>query len=426
MTKTNVKSIRDADTTKAERARRSRSARGRLARRAGAAAGCAVAGLGLAYVTVGALGPDTRGSDLAEGSGDPAVQVLIDGWSLTTLGDREVSAQVDDRRPQKVRFEPVTSADINELMNTTPEVVEAALARLLEGDSSLACDTDGCGTDDGAVDPHALLLGGKSESVRVLQQNGVQSGLWKATVPVPADARQVALSASGYSTLPLPVGTFSEQEVDGGADAIPSLGNGFQRGRWLVAGGLGQLFTPDPGWVGSAEDRDAAFAERLGATPADAAALVAGQSHVLAATTGLEEPMAAAASWTSSQLTLATSPSKGCAAGILCFPGTLQADSEVRAPQFTVVASGEERAVVQLDDRIVTTTLPAPIRQVGIDSLLDGPVRLRLVTAALYAGETVSPVDWAGLVAVGDDTDYSVSDVLAAVRLAGVGWTPAS
>lgn len=409
------RSIHEADSVRSVRVRSRRPGLGRAVRGgfAGLVAAAVVAAGGYVIAT------HRSASDLdrptSQASQDAQVDVLIDGWSLATLGDREVRASWDGGvTSSRVDFTAVTKADIDELVASTPEVVTQALARQLLPDGDLTCTTDGCTAEGRDVDPHALLLTGGTASTTSLQDLGVNSGLYVAHVAGVGAAQVVQLSADGYSPVTL---TASADGVEA------SLTNGFGRGRWLVSAGLGRLFIPDAGWLG-ADDARAAVSGEVSATVAqDAVAQVSAQSPTLVAATGLGEPLAVAQDWTTQQLTLATSPSKGCAAGVLCYPGTLSVTQSGPAPTFAAVGAAGSAGVAMVDDRVVTVTLPAPVKQAGLAQPLSGTVSLRLVTVALFSGESLRVADWAGLVEVGDSAAYTLEDVLTHVRLAGMTWT---
>lgn len=430
MSRTSSKSLLATDTTKASRDRKVRADRSRRARKLGmwTLAGAGIVGLGFAVATT--IGPSVgpAGSDLVADGGEETVQLLLDGWSLRTLEERQVTATWNGGDTHQVTFSPVTAADLDELLETSPAVVETSLARLLDGATTLSCDAEGCSSDGKPLNAHELLLDGSLPATLALQAHGIESGLWKAEMAVPDDGQTVTISADGYDGADLPVGGgFLSQDSDAdAAPAAPTLGNGFQRDRWLLAAGLGQVFTPDAGWLGAEEDRGALFAPVVDATPASAAAIVSASAPEVVAVSGLGVPLAAAGDWTASQLTLATSPSKGCAAGVLCFPGTLDVTQVSAGPQFVNVSSAEGTGAVIFDDRTVSVDLPAPIVQAGVAEPLAGVVSLRFVTVALFAGAGLPAVDWAGLVEVGDTGAYGPADALAAVRLAGQQWAVAN
>lgn len=426
----NPRSIRDSDSAQAARARKVRSARSRQVRKVAAiaAVSVAVAGLGYgAFQVVSSAAQSAGASDLTvkEDQQGRTVQILIDGWSAKTLEGRELSAQWAGKSASALKLEPVSGADLKELLRTSPELVQAALARQLNGSTTLTCDTGGCSADGASISADDLLLGGSSDSALRLRGLGITSGLYKALVPVPDGGSQLSITAAGYSPIELLAGGLYEAQDVAGEEGSggPSLSNGFEQDRWLLSAGLGQFFTPDAAWLGAPEERAATAGTPTGATPEDAVGLLTAQAPDFVAATGLGAPLGAAERWTASQLTLATSPSKGCTAGVLCFPGTLEVAQDVTPAQFVPVASPTTTGVAVFDDRRVTVDLPAPIFQSGIAEPVQGAVTLRMVTVALHGGQDVTPVDWAGLVEVGDEGAYSPADALAAVRLAGEQWS---
>lgn len=365
---------------------------------------------------------DAESSDLAANPTEAAsTYVLIDGWSERTLGGAKLRATVGGSAAS-LRLEPVTSADLDELLATTPEVIQSTLARLITSDPTLTCDSQGCRTGDGPVDPHILLLRGNSTAEQLLHGHQIRSGLFKAHVPV-EPGELFTVGADGFTAVSL-VGhdETTQSPRDGDARVEPTAGNGFGQGRWLVAAGLGRVFLPTPTWLGQDEGRVAWGRGTAGDAPAGVQQVLYGRSPVTVAVRGLGYPTDVAQDWSPSQLTLATSPSQGCAAGVLCYPGRVPTREVMRDPVAAQVQSGAVTAGVWMDDRVVTVPLDAPIRQAGIDELLDGDTTLRFVTVTLFTGPDLVATDWAGLVEVQDDGQYSLADALSQVRLAGDRW----
>lgn len=428
MARTTVpRSIHDSDASAPKRARRARrkSGTGRGVRKVAAVALAVAGACGLGYSVFTAVGsPSPADSSLSEAPSaqERFVDVLVDGWSVRTLEGRALTAQVGDGAPVPLLLEPVDAPDVAELLATSPDLVEQVLARQVTAAGDLTCDADGCSTSEGKLDTADLLLSSGSDAALMLRAHGIESGLLTARVTVPAGAGTVTLTADGYQPLSLPVSPARAGDGPDAELAPAALGNGFQRGRWLVAAGLGHLFTPDAAWLGAPTPRAAQPGEATGALPADAVVRLTGDAPAISATSGLGAPLETAADWTASQLTLATSPTMGCAAGVLCYPGVLDVTTQAQAPVVTAVASDDQQGVVVIDDRVVKVTLPAPIRQMGVEGHLSGQVELRFLTAALHGGSGLSVVDFAGLVDTGDRVAYAPDQVLQNVTLAGRTW----
>lgn len=359
----------------------------------------------------------------AAGVDGPVLEVLIDAWSLATLGERDLVA-VQDGRSLRVDLRPVTAGEVGDLLGTTPQVVRAAAARVVTGATDLDCDEDGCTAGGVTVDLGALW-GAGGPGWDLLAGHGVDAGLYRAVVGVDADGGPVTFRAGDWDGPTVPPAGQVVAGDDPGADPAPAdLGNGMQQGRWLLAAGLGRVFVPDPAWLGAPEDRGVHWPQPAGVAPVDAAAVLTARAEETTAWSGLGVALPVAQRWSASQLTLATSPTKGCAAGVLCYPGVARAQVSALGRQVAPVAGADgSTGVVVLDDVMVRVDLPAPVRQAGVDGLLQGRVELRGVTASLFAGQDLVPVDWAGLVEPGDRAEYSLADVLGNVRLAGQSWS---
>lgn len=410
---TQPRSIHDADSADAAQARRTRPVRKRRLRAALAVvvAVAAVAGAGLWWSNGAHQTPAPQ-----QTAADGVSQVFIDGWSLRTLEDRALTFTADGRtRP--LTFEPVTGQDLDALLASRPDLVTAAVARQLDGDPSLECDKAGCRTHAGAVSVHDLLLKSSSDPVKMLSGVGVETGLLVAHVP----SGPVTISADGYTDLDL---TPPIPGVDPEADTSAAAGEGgVLDTQWLISAGLGRIFETSPQWLG-AESRDAWAYVHPGALPGDGNRRVLASAPVLAAPAGLGPVWDLADNFTPAQLTVATSPTKGCDAGILCYPGTLPVTTQ--ADPLTVVpvgAPGQQDALVAVEDRVVSVDLPAPIRQVGEQEPIQGQVQVRMVTAVLFTGVDADASDWAGLIGVDDGRQVTVDEVLTNVRLAGHEWS---
>lgn len=419
-----VRSIHDADTRAAARSRARRSARSRHLR---VAAAVTCVALALGAVTGWVLTGRTADGAPAPGAQGTVVELWIDGWSLATLGDRVVTASQDGQE-RPVVFTPATPAQVEELLGQTPEVVQAAVARVVTGATDLACTADGC-TADGARVSLGALSGSGGPGGDLLDAHGIAAGLLLARVPIDPSGGPVTVAAGNWEPVMVPSSwpvAASDLDPDSPA-AAATLGNGMQQGRWLLAAGLGRIFVPDPAWLDAEDPRGVAWPEPQGETPSRGAALVTASADVVTAWSGLGADLEVARGWSTSQLTLATSPTKGCSPGILCFPGEVPVSVSVNGREVVdVVDDAGTRGVVLVDDVTISATLPGPVPAAGLQEPLEGPVSVRGVTAVLYAGGDLSPVDWAGLVEPGDVQQYPVADVLENVRLAGRSWRSVS
>jgi hypothetical protein len=376
----------------------------------------------------GSGAPVTGGAPQALSSGATApVDLLIDGWSAHILGSALLTATVDGHEPQPLTLTPITQATLTELLATTPDLVTAALARQVTDDPTLSCSATGCRTAHGPLDPRVLLHPGTAAGVGAeLRGYGITSGLLIAQVNLPDGAGAVTISAPGagsYTVAGIPLADLDT--VD--SAVTPTLANGFLRSRWLMGAGLGQLFTDDPAWLRSAPaDPTLEIAPAAAPAPVDVATELSATLPTITAVHGLTQSLPAAAAWTDTQLTDATSPSTGCIPGIVCAPTTVAAAvSSLTSAPGTVCSAGA-RDGVDVVDVTARVTLPAPTAQAGVGVLTGSPT-VRFVVAGLFDGSPLVDRDQAGHTTVnGPPATYSLPDVLSHVRLAGTRWTACS
>lgn len=364
------------------------------------------------------------GSTVAEGttvSKEAFVDVLVDGWSAAALEDRHLSFAINDGAAQELRLTAVRAADLKELQATTPQVLTYAIARQLNGSPQLACSGDGCQVGDDEVAPTALLHGdaGDADLAQQLRAFGVDSGLYFARIELPNAGAAVQVMADGYE--PFHLGAPVADSGEGGMPAADAS-NGYLRARWLLSAGLGRFFIPEPSWLGTGAERASVRPTVVGSAPQGASERLTARMPELTAL-NVADPVEWSSTLTDSQLTLMTSPSKGCSSGVLCVPRSLGALSSETVLSASAVSSGERRAAVAVDARTVSVNLPAPVRQSSGGVLPAGPVTLRFVTVGLFDGSDLTLVDVAGSVGTEDEQQYDAGQILSATTLDGVTWS---
>lgn len=443
------RSLLSQDTRAGKAAREAAAARSRRVRRlgAGAAVGAVVAGLAFGGYALAnrdsTLPPPVDGKPVpeapvitpdAQGRAPEQAEltVLMDGWSLRTLQGRNLGYRTPDGRTGRLSFAPVSTEGVKTLAKSTPEVVTTAMARVVTDDPTLTCDEDGCSGDK--VGPVAFSTLTQPSAVPHLgpsyQGWQVQAGLYAATVK--ATAGEIILTADGYDELSLQAIPAGKNEVTG-EDLAPSVDNGYLRGRYLVAAGLGRFFLPQPAWLGTAED-PVRFHVSDALDAADGAVdTVAEAGLVLAGARGLGAPLEVAAQWSPSLLTYATSPTTGCGPLALCAPDELNVKV---SPALVKVANacpveGEGKAVAALQQVHLKVDLPAPVNQFGLNgdgrwgepvNLVEGEQELTFTVAALFDGPQAQLRSAGGRIDPGKAGEVSLQDALAALRFGGEYW----
>lgn len=393
----NFRSIHAAEHGVGERLRRERRRRSRKLPRWMVLTGVlAVLGLGAGLFWRGWVGDGEVVAAKYEG-----LVVVVDGWSVATADSARLGFQWQGGSGGEVALRPVSAEQLEDVLSYAPQGVEAALMRQVSDSVDVSCDVGGCLVDGEPVGADVLTLSDDSEVSERLRGNGVSAGLFFASVPVSGGAGQVSVGFDGYEPVDF---------------------SGVEKGDWVVAAaGLGQMFVPEFAWAETDGQEFAFAATGVGRMPKDATGLVTGSGLDVAAVRGLGAQLPAANGWTASQLTYATSPSVGCRAGVLCFPGVVEADVISEAVESFEVSSQDEPGVVTLSDVVVEVELPGVVVQ-GEDEEFSGEAELRFVTVSLYQGADLVEVDRAGTVSGSDETDYSIDEVLEMVSLSGKAW----
>jgi hypothetical protein len=274
-------------------------------------------------------GTDRPAADTSPVDGEvrESVRIYLDAWSKATLGGRPVT--IDG---VEITWVPVEHAHLTQLLGDAPDLVGRTIARLVTADVDLFCAVDGCQVREIPVGIDQLAdLGHVEVFGAMYRQLGLTHGLWYAEVPVTrtsasglVDGAFVVVAADGFSELVLVHQPFADPEVDDDLEASDDRtprepANGFGKGLFLVAAGAGQLFTPEPQWVGG----DGTGFDRLNLLPVDAPSAPTGEpvfgpsvtdQGVLRLTNGL--------------LTYATSPTTGCGGLMVCTVGAVTARVE--------------------------------------------------------------------------------------------------
>lgn len=324
------------------------------------------------------------GDTKPDAEGTRTVTVFVDGWSAAVAGGPTLEVTVAGDTEQVV-FRPATPAELRAAADVAPDAVTALAARLVNGDVTLRCASEGCLSDAGPVSFGELAEPARHPHLGPTYTTwGIETGVWVATVDLPADTFTFTIAAPGTNQpgFTFSLGDFAlsdndTAEGDAHIAAEPAASNGWSHGVYAVGVAFGQVFPIDAAWLSDAHPskflRDETTATlRL---PEYATPLFAG---------GPAAVVDYARSLTPSQLTLMSSPSLGCGYGVACTPYTVyQVTSSTSA--LTALCRDNTRYPAQLVDARWSATLPGPTQQGGV---WNGKTELdrAVATTALWKG----------------------------------------
>ena len=297
------------------------------------------------------------------------VTVYLDGWSLATLQGVEITAS-SATLSTRVRFSPVDADDIDDALRTDPGLVANVVARMLTPDRRVVCDTDGCRAD-GVIDLDVLTDG---PTIPVFgpsyQAWGVNAGLYKAVLTIPADSDFVTFSAPGYSSHQASFGLISPESDMTGTDTSPAVSptattapvttdGDTTTGRVTTAylgAAYGRLFPVLALWRDAATGGQATTMIRGGTDVAWEADRIASFAGALSAGPGAVGAAAAATTLNASQLTYLSSPTTGCGPVPVCTPQPLTIDRKATTKSYDVCSADGQNAVILVTS--VTSVVP--------------------------------------------------------------------
>jgi hypothetical protein len=265
--------------------------------------------------------------------------VLMDGWSYAaaTSNPAAVPLAVRDGQDYAVQFAALDGPQIAGLARDFPQTLELAIARMVEASTVVACDGDGCVLGDPAdasdmcargicVEPgHRVSLeelAAWSDATTIPSLGKVYAAwdvpalLYMATIPVSGTALTLAV---GESVVELPLAVNSEpidEDLPGWLRDAQMVQGGYGQDVFTVAYGLGHLFVPRTQWR---EEADSPYAlDQVVQAPGSLE--TAGQYGGAPMSGAVGTRLEAAVLLGPGQLTYATSPSTGCAIGVICLP----------------------------------------------------------------------------------------------------------
>lgn len=334
----------------------------------------------------GSTAPTTAPTDPSNPTAE--LRLYLDGWSLAALGSADLYFVTrDSALGTPLDFAPLSPPEISALLSDQPELVARVVGRLVNTDFSWSCEPSGCTStaeELSAADISLWLtdlsrVPAYGESYRA--QN-MTAGLYVATVDVSPDIDLFEVYAVPADTDfdPALVEWSSQvSTIQVGSLAPTPAGEGFVA---ALGAGLGRIFPLEPAWVSSGSTYHPDFFGGISADdPAYAIDVAANHETLTAAfAAGLGDTSARnlLRTLSPSELTYLTSPTVGCAPGVLCLPGTIsEMESEVTTSTVLSVCLspevlGHEPEAGHLRAEAVFTTarrdfaLPSPIHQNGL------------------------------------------------------------
>ena len=320
--------------------------------------------------TVDIVAPGGQGApSILASSADLKTQdlgIYLDGWTKRILGANTVEFTLSDGRSTVLNFQPLTKEQITAALNTAPEVIAAALSRMVDGDQRVSCNADGCTAGDRKIDPGVLADPSKIAGLGGSYAGwSIEHGLWRAEVTVPEASDRFLLSSKGYRRVEMlnPYNTIQTDEAD---QIIPASSSGWAKGQYLLGAGWGLLFSVDPYWVESAPaaGNGLRWIRRALGTVKTAPqlsidALYQGPGDRSAAATN------AANGLNDSQLTFLSSPTTGCGPAVLCTPSPVKSSKSEETTERAIVCEDGGQAVLTITNRKVTVSLPHPTHLAG-------------------------------------------------------------
>lgn len=329
------------------------------------------------------------GGDLAASgvirNGNVTVSVLVDGWSWATIRGLNPSVNGANEAANlsvPLNAQPITAAQVQWLAAHAPGALALTAGRMLTTAKHVTCSVSGCTSAGGAIpltwfSDIALVPGWGA----MYQRWGITAALYVAPVVIGINQGALSVSVPGW------------QRVLLGLSAYPGTANesatGWNHDIYLVAGGLGRLFTPDPTW---------ATGSVPWYTPMLAGSVISGEVPLPTTTPfthGLAVADPAIVTLTDSQLTFLTSPTSGCGFAV-CVPG--RASVTVTDPTSTSVmlCQGSNRADLAIVSAYWTVHYAHPVNQLYLygttnPASFPGAVRgssLLLAGTPVFAGGT--------------------------------------
>lgn len=294
------------------------------------------------------------------------VRVITDGWTVRTLKGIPVYVTDSLQETVPVAFIPLQGEELAQVRAQAPEALVGSLARMLPQDDRVSCTADACSwagqdvPDDWFTNPANVPSLGPSYAGW-----GVESLLYTATVTVDVSMGPVRIEADNWRGSWMLVTDGAPEDIDAPG---PMPANGYYKNVFPIAAGLGAFFPPAPAWLG--DEASTGFNmpvdPQIPGIPAELAPI--------AFLNGLNAVEPLAQTMGSTQLTTLTSPSRGCAVGVLCTPESIPVKFDSGPTVSTATVCYDEKPVSRgvFTSGIWTATYPHPTAQLGIWGTADG------------------------------------------------------
>ncbi|MFM7088012.1 MAG: hypothetical protein ACKOW9_00550 [Candidatus Paceibacterota bacterium] len=238
------------------------------------------------------------------------VKVILDGWSNKILNGRRLGVELDDDRVGALNFKAATLDDVKSILSLSPETIEQAFARLIDGDQRITCTVSACSIDGRALDLSYLVNPAESSWLGGVYKGwGITNGLYIADINIPSSSQFFKVTGEGVQHVDL-VNSFGA-----GGDIY----SGYGKGIYYIGLAWGVLFPVDVRWLQSEEGAgDARKNIRRGLQGDQTGESFLGES--LFAGPADYNGREVALSLNTSQITYYSSPVTGCGTLSICTP----------------------------------------------------------------------------------------------------------
>lgn len=244
------------------------------------------------------------------------ITFYIDAWGLELLKNNEITASSEDGSDLgPVTFTVLTDEELKLLVTQQPKLVTSMLSNLYSPDSRLACNNSKCLIGDKEVDVTSLLdLSTIPVFGEVYKENGIDSGIYKASVKIPEQDLGVYLEAENYSPYFFNLIDFNET----GDNLYSPLDQNSES--FYISAGLGRIFPVSPAWSTSSKLPLARWHSRIPSSVGEESIKTLEEMYSTDPfTKGIGSVYTdTSAGLTPHQLTYLTSPVSGCGLSTLC------------------------------------------------------------------------------------------------------------
>lgn len=375
------------------------------------------------------------------------MDVLLDGWSLKTLGATKVLWEDSTGKTGTVSFSPATSGQVSALLATEPSVLTSLGARLVSPSADLECTAQGCtGTHpfnpEWLTDPGQVPIFGAS-----YEGYGIKNLLHVGSIDLSPEAESVTFFTEGSSGA-LMTTVLSKD------DPGTVTQSGYGRNLAVLSAAFQNVFLLDPQWLEDGVN----YVRNDPLTPADSVEAAESSAKILdlaPAFDGLSQPWAAASYLNAPTLTYFSSPTTGCGVAAICVPVPItpvvqEQTEDIALCSSTTSTFGVDGPVpARLVKAQIEVDYPQPTNQFAMwevsslndleqvpeagganggglpTKLLEGPTTLYWDTALLMEPNEGQLVDIVGTL-LPQPSQSSLEENLASLSLDGTSWSRCS